>query len=386
VVKEISWLARVFDQVTHVACVRDGPAPPSALPYAADVVGKLRLVLVPPAGGLDLRGKSRVILNAPRYTRTILSNVPKADVVHIRCPGSLGMYGIVLVSRLSKKMRWAKYGGNWMESGRMPPSFAFQRWWLRKGLVQGPTTVNGQWPDQRGHVFAFDNPSLTLDDIRYARSLACAKVLEMPVRFIFVGRVVSAKGLGVILEIMRHLLSYYGGAASSQISLDILGDGHERAQFERLSEQMGLAETVHFYGWVSHDRVPEFLRRSHFILLPSQTEGWPKVLSEAMAHGVVPITSQVSAIPQTLAEIGTGIALPPDDVLGFVHAIRAMIQNRPRWQQMVQAGLDAAPRFSYERYLIRLDDMLRTFYGSSPFSDQALGAIREQLDGLASHT
>ena len=46
---------------------------------------------------------------------------------------------------------------------------------------------------------------------------------------------------------------------------------------------------------------------------------------------------------------------------------------------MVQAGLDAAPRFSYERYLIRLDDMCKLYYGSSPFSGQLLEVMREQL-------
>jgi glycosyltransferase involved in cell wall biosynthesis len=261
----------------------------------------------------------------------------------------------------------------------MPPSFIFQRWWLRKGFIKGPITINGRWPGQPDHAFSFDNPSLTLEDIRQARGLACAKVLERPIRFIYVGRIVTAKGLGVILEIMRQLRLHYGDTQSPQISLDILGDGHERAQFESLSEQMGLANTVRFHGWVSHDRVHDFLCRSHFMLLPSQTEGWPKVLSEAMAHGVVPITSQVSAIPQTLAEVGTGVVLPPDDASGFVRAIQTIVQDRPRWRQMVQAGLDAAPRFSYEYYLIRLDDMFRAFYGSSPFSEQALGTIREQF-------
>lgn len=379
-VREICWLARVFDRVTHVACLRPGPAPESALPYESDAAGKTKLVLVPPAGGLNLWDKSRVILNAPQYAWTILKHLPGADVVHIRCPGILGMYGLVLVSLLSHKRRWARYGGNWGQSGRMPPSFVVQRWWLQSGLTKGPITINGKWPDQPSHAFSFVNPSLSLAEIHQARSLVRAKALDKPIRVIFVGRVVSAKGLDVVLEIMRQLLMYYPDAEEPQISLDILGDGHERARFENLSKQMGLEKTVSFHGWVSHDRVRDFLTRSHFMLLPSSySEGWPKVLSEAMAHGVVPLASQVSDIPRILAEVGTGVALPADDVRGYVCEIRSIIQDQSRWKQMIQAGLDAAPRFSYEWYLIRLSAMFETFYGDSPFDEHALRAIREHL-------
>ena len=385
-VQEISWLARAFDLVTHVACVRQGPAPESFLPYDAGLAANIRFVFLPRAGGLNLRDKSRVILNGPRYVRAILKVLPEADVVHVRCPSSLGMYGMVLVSLFGQTMRWAKYGGNWGEQGARPPSFVFQRWWLGRGLTKGPVTMNGRWPGQPDFCFSFDNPSLTLDDIRNARSSACTKTLENPIRLIFVGRVVAAKGLDVLLETVRQLLLDDLDAPSLQVSLDILGDGHERARFESLSEQMGLAQAVRFHGWVSHDRVHEFLARSHLLLLPSQTEGWPKVLSEAMAHGVVPITSQVSDIPRTLAEIGSGVALPPDDVAGCVRVIRAILQDRSTWRRMVQAGLDAAPRFTYERYLTRLDDMFEAFYGSSPFNAEVLGAIRQQLALATSHT
>jgi glycosyltransferase involved in cell wall biosynthesis len=385
-VQEISWLARAFDQVTHLACLRRGPAPESFTPYDAGLASRIRFVFLPRAGGLSVREKSRVILYGPGYARAILKALPEADVVHIRCPSSLGMYGMVLVSLFGRAKRWSKYGGNWGEQGLGPLSFAFQRWWLGKGLTRGPVTMNGRWPDQPDFCFTFDNPSLTLGDIRSARVSAREKTLEKPIRLIFVGRVVAAKGMGVLLEIVRQLLLDDPDVPSLQLSLDILGDGHERAHFERLSKEMGLGGVVRFHGWVSQGRVHDFLARSHLLLLPSQTEGWPKVLSEAMAYGVVPITSQVSDIPRTLADVGTGVALPPNDVQGYVRAIRAIIQDPSGWQQSVRAGLGAASRFTYERYLVRLDEMFKTFYGSSPFDHRVLAPIRRELGLAASHT
>ncbi len=128
-------------------------------------------------------------------------------------------------------------------------------------------------------------------------------------------------------------------------------------------------------------RVCEILQDAHLILLPSYApEGWPKVLSEAMAYGVVPISSQVSAIPQVLAEVGTGAALPPKDVSGYVQAIRTILDEPGLWREMVEAGLRAAPRFTYERYLIRLNEMLSSTYGDPCFDRGVMAELRSAWD------
>jgi glycosyltransferase involved in cell wall biosynthesis len=260
----------------------------------------------------------------------------------------------------------------------MAVSHRFQRDWLHRGLFAGPVTVNGRWPGQPQHVYTFDNPSLTLQDVEQARGAVLGKRLERPVRMLFVGRTAAAKGLGVVLQAVRDLLVGEEGASGLELSLDVLGDGSERATFERQSHELGLDGVVRFHGWVGHTDVYAHLRDAHLVLLPSQTEGWPKVLSEAMAFGVVPVSSQVSAIPQVLAETGTGMALPPGNVRGYVQAIRQLVGEPALWRQMVEAGLRAAPRFTYERYLLRLDEMLRGVYGESGFDRRLTDELSAQ--------
>jgi glycosyltransferase involved in cell wall biosynthesis len=366
-VKEINWLARAFDRVTHVASIHPGPAPESALPYNTD---KIHFVGVPPAGGRTLREKARVILYAPQYIEAILRNLGDGDVIHVRCPGSLGMYGMVLLLFVGQKLRWAKYGGNWVESGRMPISFVFQRWWLKHRLSRGPVTVNGRWENQPSHVFSFLNPSMTLQDIQVAQDRTLNKQLGKPVRFVFAGRTDTAKGLGRTLEIIKGVTHY-----SQDIHFDVLGDGPERPKFEQMTGELGLTQKVTFRGWVPHDQIPDYLARSHFMLLPSDTEGWPKVLSEAMSYGVVAIASNVSAIPQILDQTKAGLALPADDIDGFIRAIVDIMGDPPKWKQMSLAGIEAAPHFTYERYLIALDEMFTSAYGSSPLKQDILMEI-----------
>lgn len=377
-VKEINWLARTFDRVTHVACLHPGPAPKSALPYETDAI---QFVPVPPAGGFSLREKVRVILNAPKYLKTILKNIGQADVIHVRCTGSVPMYAIVVLLFVGRKQRWVKYDRNWMQTGRMPVSFAFQRWWLKKGLSRGPVTVNGKWKNQPDHIFSFVNPSMTLQDIQSARARSINKQFEKPIRFVFAGRIVTGKGVDRSLEVLKGVLQY-----SREVHLDVIGDGPERPKFELMSQKLDLSECVSFHGWLPHDQIPKFLARSHFILLLSDTEGWPKVLSEAMSHGVVPIAGSVSAIPQILNATKAGMALPLGDIDGFVRTIIEITGDYRRWKKMSLAGIAAAPNFSYERYLLALDEMFRSAYGTSPFKQDVLLEVRAQLEHVMSES
>jgi glycosyltransferase involved in cell wall biosynthesis len=375
-VKEVNWLARAFDQVTHLACLHPGPAPASALPYATD---KLDFVSVSPAGGLTLRKKLRVISSAFPYLVTISKCLPEADVVQVRCPAGIALYAIIALRWVKHKPRWVKYAGNWVQTEDVPPSFVFQRWWLRKGFSGGPVTVNGRWERQPPYIFPFDNPSMTLQEVQAARELGAAKSLGRPPRLIFVGRTETAKGLHTTLQILKELRSEF-----RDVRLDILGDGPERGLFEQMSERLGVADNVHFLGWVPHNQVLEFLLQADFIVLPSLTEGWPKVLSEAMSYGVVPIASNVSAIPQILEETRCGAAFPPDNVSGFVEAILDIVQTPGKWKGMSQEGMRSASRFTYERYLVALDDMFMSFYGASPMKQDVIRGIRAQLDQFTS--
>jgi glycosyltransferase involved in cell wall biosynthesis len=91
---------------------------------------------------------------------------------------------------------------------------------------------------------------------------------------------------------------------------------------------------------------------AHFLIFPaSSSEGWPKVLSEGMAHGVVPVAGSVSSIPQFLNSFQTGRTCPPDDVEAFVDVLVWYAQNPNRWKEESAKGVQAAQLFSYRNYL-----------------------------------
>lgn len=74
-----------------------------------------------------------------------------------------------------------------------------------------------------------------------------------------------------------------------EYTLHLYGDGPARAEFERLADQLGIAEAVIFEGLV--DGVREKIEKSRIFVLPSRSEGMPNALLEAMGAGLACIST-----------------------------------------------------------------------------------------------
>jgi glycosyltransferase involved in cell wall biosynthesis len=299
--------------------------------------------------------KASILLNIPCYARAILSELAEADVVHVRCPANISLIAIVLLTVTRRpRLRWVKYAGNWRPQGREAWSYTVQRWWLNRGLQRSLVTVNGQWPGQPAHVRSFLNPCLTDDELAEARQFTAQRRLDQPVRLLFVGQLNQYKGVGRALHILAALHRRHIDA-----TLDLVGDGDERAVFEALASELNVQDRVTFHGWLPRTAISAHYAAAHILLFPTKSsEGWPKVLSEAMAYGVVPISGDVSSIPQYLQTFETGRALPPDQIERFVDAILWYIDHPEQWQREAENAARAAPLFGYSSYLVAVRELL----------------------------
>jgi glycosyltransferase involved in cell wall biosynthesis len=347
-VRELDVLASLFTELVHIAPLHDDPAPASALPYTSAAV---HVQTVSPAGGITIKDKLHIVRLIPRYFWTIRAAMANADVVHVRCPANISLIAILyLTLRRRPFIRWTKYAGNWQPEQPDPLSYRFQRWWLGCGWQGGVVTVNGRWPHQPSHIHALLNPSLSETEIKMAQETVSQKRLTSPLRLLFVGRIETAKGIGQTLKIVSAL--------KMPLQLDIIGDGAERIVFEQQAVRLGIAPFVQFHGWQPRPALNRFYKQAHIILLPSlASEGWPKVLSEAMAYGVVPLASSISAIPQILAEIGSGKTHHAHDVAAFIRSICEYWQSPDQWKRESQVGIQAAHQFTYEAYVHHLQQL-----------------------------
>jgi glycosyltransferase involved in cell wall biosynthesis len=273
----------------------------------------------------------------------------KADAIHVRCPGNLGLLGAVLAPLFSRRLI-AKYAGQWNGFPGEEWTVRLQRAILRSAWWKGPVTVYGKQPGEGAHVVSFFSTMFTREQLVRARARAASKRVNSSLTVAFAGRLTQPKNVDILLRAI---------AALREEGIDIkglvVGDGPERDSLRALAAQLGVAECVEFAGAVPPECIPDFLERSDVFVLASDSEGWPKSLAEAMAFGLVCIGSDLGLIRTFLAE-ERGLTVPPRDVVALTNALRQVALHFERYGRMREQASKWAQGYSLEG----LKDALRS--------------------------
>src|SRR5207248_3451573 len=92
----------------------------------------------------------------------------------------------------------------------------------------------------------------------------------------------------------------------------IVGDGPNRAEYERYAQELGLNGRVHWEGYVSHTEIPTVYSRFDALVVPSRAplEQFGRVVVEALAANVPVIASDAGELPRLMAKTGGGWLFP----------------------------------------------------------------------------
>ncbi len=132
-----------------------------------------------------------------------------------------------------------------------------------------------------------------------------------PLRVGFVGRLVKAKGVDILVRAASKLLD-----RGVPVHVSICGAGPDREALEQTAGDLNIHSAIHWQGAVPHARVPEFLERVDVLVLPSRSvEGWREqfghVLLEAMTKGIPVVGSDCGEIPNVIRR--SDLVFPEDD-------------------------------------------------------------------------
>ncbi|WP_053069186.1 glycosyltransferase [Bizionia psychrotolerans] len=345
-VTEINELLHVFDTITHVAMLHDCDAPPSAMPYTSK---NITFKALPVVGGTTWQDKMGVVFRAPQIIRTIRSGLRQSDYFQFRAPTGIGVYVIPYLMFFTSQKGWYKYAGNWNQKGA-PLAYRFQKWLLEH--QSRPVTINGYWDDLPKQCLPFENPCLTEQNILDGQATILQKTFDYPLDFCFVGRLEAAKGVDLILQSISNL----DQEARKKIgTIHFVGDGSRMDYYKEQTLTLGLP--IKFYGYLSRDAVHAIYKMSHAIILPSASEGFPKVIAEALNFGCIPIVSNVSSISHYIQDGVNGFLMQQVDVSSLLVCIHDFLHLTPEaCYAMRSVSMDAMHRFSYSYYNERLLD------------------------------
>ena len=179
-----------------------------------------------------------------------------------------------------------------------------------------------------------------------------------PLRIVCVGTLHEVKGQRHLVEACRLLR-----ARGIDIRCRLIGEGEDREALEAQIAAAGLTGRVELAGAATGPEVAAQLRAAHVLVAPSvptaggKREGIPVVLMEAMSSGLPVVASDLSGIPELVADGVSGLLTPPGDAAAIADALARLAAD-----PALRARLGAAGRrriqeeFDVRRSVARLLD------------------------------
>lgn len=140
---------------------------------------------------------------------------------------------------------------------------------------------------------------------------------------------------GVVLGMLARLVPFKDHASAIQclsillskgrdVHLAIAGDGPLRQSLQRLAQDCGVAERVHFVGHIS-DRVSFLGAIDVFLSTSAYNEGMSNSILEAMSSGLPVVATNVAASSELLDNGRIGRLVPPKDIPSLAAAVDSLV-------------------------------------------------------------
>lgn len=202
------------------------------------------------------------------------------------------------------------------------------------GFVFQTAQAAAYFPESvRGRAAILDNP-LSLDRI------GAAWTGPRDRRIVFVGRLERQKNAALLLTAFARFRP-----AHPDWTLQFYGDGSERQSLAALAETLSLTEAMRFFGTV--EDVADRIRSAGIFALPSDFEGMPNALLEAMALGLPAVATDCPAggCASLIAHGSTGLLVPAGDADALAAALCALADAPERAAALGRAAREASVRF-----------------------------------------
>jgi colanic acid/amylovoran biosynthesis glycosyltransferase len=214
------------------------------------------------------------------------------------------------------------------------------------------TVLSRRWPAMVAEAYRFVCVSAAVADLAAHRGVPPAKLVVLPIGvevpeqmpsgplgpsyYLFVGRFVAKKGIGVLADAVRRLR-----AAGDQTRVVCVGDGVLRPVLEALAREVPGVELT---GWLPQPEVRRLMADAWALLVPSvvaadgDAEGLPSVVPEALAQGCPVIGSAEGGIAEAVRDGVTGLLVPADDPAALAAAMTRLTREAGLRHRLAQAG------------------------------------------------
>jgi len=137
------------------------------------------------------------------------------------------------------------------------------------------------------------------------------------INVLFVGRVEKAKGILTLMESAKKLSNQ-----RNKIKIHVVGGGDKVDAISQYIKNEKLEDYVYIHGLVANkETLKQMYHDADIFILPTEHEGFPRVLYEAMTYSVPVITTFVGSISSVMVDRYNCIEIPVSDSDAIVEAI-----------------------------------------------------------------
>jgi glycogen(starch) synthase len=229
------------------------------------------------------------------------------------CPGHF------MARRYGECLRCNAIEGGWFKSLRMLLLTFPRRWLCQHVAANTPISVHVQGRLELPHsrVIYYGIPDSPFD----AQSQIVSPSNGSPLCFAYVGRLVSLKGLPLILKAAKSLQ-----VEGYIFRLKFVGDGPEQAELKWLTEKLGLAKYVEFTGFLTGAAFQMAIKDVAAVLMPSvweETAGLAAI--EQMMRGRLVIASDIGGLGEVVN--GCGLRFPAGNTEALAQCMRTVLDH-----------------------------------------------------------
>ena len=345
-VREMRIWADLFSEINICSPIDDGPIQSNVASYH-----RANIRWHPVSYTLAAGQWHRRLLDLPWMIAAIHRTIKQNDFIHLRSPGHFGLVGAVLTRLMGRASitKWA--GENDTYEGERWPSRLDRR---LQSIPSRRNFVLVYGPAKFEHQISFIPALMSDEELEQARSLSRDKTWRPPWQILSVGRLVAVKGFELALLGLAELKRR---RPDIQWRFTLIGDGPCRDELAVLAEKNGMKDRVTFTGSLAFKEVQEYLAAAHLVIMPGVKEGWGKVITEAWAHGAIPVAADGGNVRYVIRDEGAGVIFDPcPEALAKVLA--TLLVQPERMQAAAADIYRYAADLSVEQFQRRLERVL----------------------------
>jgi len=166
---------------------------------------------------------------------------------------------------------------------------------------------------------------------------------------LFTGRLVSAKGISVLIEAMENVLK------STDAHFVFVGGGSPSPYIQRMQRRGMPPSSYTFLGYLrSREEMVAAYNMADVYVAPTLYENLPIRILEAMACERAVVASNVCAIPEAIEHGVNGLLVPPRNSDALAHALVSLLEDEPLRKKMGRrARQTVVERFSWHSIAMR---------------------------------